>query len=638
MRVRLVTGVAAVLATVGVWAQVPPVPKPAQPQAPAPQIPGQTRDAQAQSQAPQTAVIMGTVLIGGTGQPADGVRLTLNGNELRATRSAISDDSGKFAFLALPAGTYTLRATKTGYVSASYGQKQPGRPGTSIVLAVGQQLKDISLEVPKGGVVSGTVFDEKNRPAVSVPVRLMQWTWQSGERVMTSVGSGTTDDRGVYRIFGLAPGDYVVNATPRNTSSTMFTAEDIQGLARMEELYAKGLVAATELKLELARDMAAPNATNEAVSGYATIFYPGTPQAGNATPVKVGVSQEQLGIDFQLQRVSLSKVTGTVMAPAGVNTQSVQVRLVEIGANIPGMQQFSARPNQQGTFTFNAIPPGQYQLLATVTVAPTRQGQMVAPGAPATPMPPMPPMEMDGNNNGMSRRLWAVQDITVDGNFAPNVSLSLQEGMTITGSVSFDGAAAQPQLNRMRVTLGPLGQSMQQSGISTFTGTVDANGRFTFLGVSPGQYRIRATGAAGWTLKGVMADGKDTLDFPLEVKPGENISNVNVEFTDKFTDLKGTIQSQTGQPTSEFTVIIFSSDQRYWVANGRRVRSARPSTDGKFSFSGLPAGDYRIAAVTDVEPGGWTDPAFLQQLMNASLSVRLVEGTPVTQDIRVSGG
>jgi hypothetical protein len=457
MRVRLIAGVAAVFATAGVWAQVPPVPKPAQPQAPAPQIPGQTRDAQAQSQAPQTAVIMGTVLIGGTGQPADGVRLTLNGIELRGTRSAISDDNGKFAFLALPAGTYTLRATKLGYVSASYGQKQPGRPGTSIVLAVGQQLKDITLEVPKGGVVSGTVYDEKNRPAVTVPVRLLQWTWQSGERVMTQVGSGTTDDRGIYRIFGLAPGDYVVNATPRNTSSTMFTAEDVQSMAKMEELMAKGLMSADSLKIDFARDLAMPNATNDPVSGYATMYYPGTPQPGNATAVKVGVSQEQLGIDFQLQRVSLSKVTGTVIAPTGVNTQNVQVRLVETGAMIPGMQQFTSRPNPQGIFTFSAVPPGQYQLMATVTVAPARQAAQDpwtdANGKPLAPAMPAQPMQIDGNSNGMGRRLWAVQDLTVDGNFTPNVSLTLQEGMTITGSVSFDGAAAQPQLNRMRVTL-----------------------------------------------------------------------------------------------------------------------------------------------------------------------------------------
>src|SRR5688572_6033092 len=179
---------------------------------------------------------------------------------------------------------------------------------------------------------------------------------------------------------------------------------------------------------------------------------------------------------------------------------------------------------------------------------------------------------------------------------------------------------------------------MQQAGVNTATATADASGRFTFVGVSPGQYRVRASGGTGYQIKSVMADGKDTLDFPLEVKPGENVTNVNVEFTDKLTDLKGTLQSQLGQPTAELTVIVFPSDSRYWVPLGRRVRSARPSTDGKFAFGGLPAGDYRIAAVTDVEPGAWNDPAFLQQLMTASLSVRLVEGQPVVQDIRVSGG
>jgi hypothetical protein len=311
--VRLAAGVAAMMASAAVWAQVPPVPSP-----PPPAPPGQARDSQAQSQAPATAIIMGNVLISGTGQPADGVRLTLSGSELRGSRSSLSDDSGNFVFLALPAGTYTLRATKLGYVSATYGQKQPGRPGTAIVLAVGQQLKGVSLELPRGGVVSGTVYDDKNRPAVSVPVRLLQWTWNQGERALTSAGSGTTDDRGIYRIFGLAPGDYVVTATPRNTSSTIFTNEDIQGLARMEELLARGLATSADMnRLVLERDFAAqPNSVNnEPVSGYSAVYYPGTPQAGNAQTVKVGISQEQLGIDFQLQRVPLSRVTGTVMVP-----------------------------------------------------------------------------------------------------------------------------------------------------------------------------------------------------------------------------------------------------------------------------------------------------------------------------------
>ncbi len=637
MRVRLMAGVAIlVAASAGVWAQVPPVPKPAQP-APA-QLPGQARDSQPQSQGPATAFIMGAVVVNGTGQPADGVRLTLSGNELRGSRSAISDDNGNFAFLALPAGTYTLRATKNGYVSGTFGQKQPGRPGTAIVLSEGQQLKSVSLEVARGGVVSGTIYDEKNRPAIRVNVRVMQWSWQAGERMLASTGNGTTDDRGVYRVFGLAPGEYVVNAVPPNNSGNMFTSEDLQSLARMEELMTRGLASSSDMtKLMTERDFAAqPNSVNsEPVSGYAAVYYPGTPQAGNAQAVKIGISQEQLGIDFQLQRVPLSRVTGSLVVPNGLSPQNVQVRLVDIGSQVPGTQQFSARPNAQGMFTFNAVPPGQYQLSATAAIPVARPAP--PPGASPEVLQMKVEMDMSGGSGG-GRRMWAMQDVSVDGAYTPNVALTLQEGMTITGGMSFDGTAAPAQMNRVRLTLAPLGQAMQSSGIATVNASADANGRFTFIGVSPGQYRIRASGAAGWTVKGVMADGKDTLDFPLEVKPGENIANVNVEFTDKFTDLKGTLQSPTGQPTADFTVIVFPTDQRLWVPLGRRIRSARPSTDGKFAFSGLPPGDYRIAAVTDVEPGAWNDPALLQQLLSASLAVRLVEGQPVVQDIRVSGG
>lgn len=593
---------AAALASAGVWAQAV--------------MPQQGRDRQAQTPAPATAFIMGTVVIAGTGQPADGVRLTLSGNELRGTRSALTDDSGNFAFLALPPGTYTLRATKTGYVSGTFGQRQPGRPGTPIVLAAGQQLKNVSLEVARGGVIAGTLYNEKNRPAVSIAVRVLQWNWQSGQRVLTSAGTATSDDRGMYRVFGLAPGEYLVNANPKNNS---------------------GLASADLAAIE--RTITVPTAQDDAVSGYAAVYYPGTPLPGAAQTVKVGVSQEQLGIDFQLRRVPLSRVTGTVMVPSGVTASNVQIRLVDASSPVPGLRQFSARPGPQGAFTFTSVPPGQYRVTASVTM-PVSRPQM-PPGVTMDPAQLQREMEVQMASSGGGRRLWASADATVDGGYTPNVSLSLQEGMTITGSLSFNGPAPVPaQLTRVRLTLAPHGQAMSLSGVSTVavTANADANGRFTFVGVSPGQYRVRASGAAGWTVKSVMADGRDTLDFWLEVTPGGNVSNVVVEFGDRTTELRGTLQSQAGQPTAEYTVIVFPSDNRYWVPLARRVRSARPSTDGQFSFSGLPPGDYRLAAVTDVEPGAWYDPALLQQLQPVSVAVRLVDGQPVVQDLRVSGG
>ena len=66
-----------------------------------------------------------------------------------------------------------------------------------------------------------------------------------------------------------------------------------------------------------------------------------------------------------------------------------------------------------------------------------------------------------------------------------------------------------------------------------------------------------------------------------------------------------------GKPTADYTIVIFPSDNSFWLPQARRIQSARPGTDGKFTFRDMPPGDYRMTAVTDVEPGEWFDPEFL---------------------------
>jgi hypothetical protein len=188
----------------------------------------------------------------------------------------------------------------------------------------------------------------------------------------------------------------------------------------------------------------------------------------------------------------------------------------------------------------------------------------------------------------------------------------------------------------------------------------DAGGRFTIAGVSPGRYTLSATVLApgqttpdgglgrggrgaqatnsGWTLKSAVVDGLDILDFPVDVGPNQNLSNVLVTFTNRTQELSGTIQDAAGRPTSDFTIIVFATDNRYWLPQSRRIASARPGTDGRFLVRGLPAGDYRLTAVTDVEPGEWYDPAFLSQVGASSIPVSLVEGDRKVQDIRLAGG
>jgi hypothetical protein len=244
--------------------------------------------------------------------------------------------------------------------------------------------------------------------------------------------------------------------------------------------------------------------------------------------------------------------------------------------------------------------------------------------------------------------------------------------MTVAGRVVFESSttatAQAPDPTRVRVNLTTRGQQMFEIGGGPAAAQVDASGRFSIVGVAPGRYTIsagavgaaRGAGPAGaiagapaggrggaaapgqtagsWQLKSAVADGRDLLDFPVDLGPNQSLSNVTLTFTTATQELSGTIQDVAGRPTADFTIIVFPPEQRYWMPQARRIASTRPGTDGRFVFRGLPAGDYRLTAVTDVEPGEWYDPAFLTQLAAVSLPVTIGDGEKKVQDIRVAGG
>jgi hypothetical protein len=87
----------------------------------------------------------------------------------------------------------------------------------------------------------------------------------------------------------------------------------------------------------------------------------------------------------------------------------------------------------------------------------------------------------------------------------------------------------------------------------------------------------------GWTLKSVMAGGRDVADTGLDVK--DNVSNVTVTFTDRPSELAGTVLDQAGRVTPEFPIVVFSTDKTYWLSGSRRVKQARPASDGTFKVT-----------------------------------------------------
>jgi uncharacterized protein (DUF2141 family) len=216
LRLGLTAGAVALAGTFVLGQQGPP---PQQGQGQQGQQGAQGRGRDASMQAPVgTGAITGFVLSEGTGTPVRRARVNLSGAALRGGRTAMTTDDGRFSFAGLPAGRYTMTASKAGFVDIAYGAKRAGRPGTPIELADAQKIEKAVINLPKGGVVTGIVIDDNGEPSPNTTVRAYRFVMRTGERTLQQTGTDTTDDRGMYRIFGLQPGDYVVSAVPRNQS------------------------------------------------------------------------------------------------------------------------------------------------------------------------------------------------------------------------------------------------------------------------------------------------------------------------------------------------------------------------------------------------------------------------------------
>jgi protocatechuate 3,4-dioxygenase beta subunit len=593
-------------------------------------------------------VISGAVVVSSSGQPARRARVVLSGSsEVGGGRTTSTDDMGRFTFTALPEGRYNLSASKPGHIGGSYGQRQPGRPGTPIQLADGQRLQ-VQLQIARGGVITGTVLDEHGEGIPGTPVRALRYVMQSGTRTLQTAGAGQTDDRGVYRIFGLQAGEYVVFATPRNNnrqdSETARLAE-LQALMQQSEALAR--VDATRAqavsgRISQLRASAPADQPDDGASGYAPVYYPGTTSPSSAATITVAPGEEKGSIDFQYQVVSVARVEGTVTSSTAQLPSNVQVSLVNSGFAAPGISPGSVRADSQGSFRIANVPPGQYTIVARATVPGAGRESREGRG----PLPFGRGEQIDGRGRGMAAgpeatRLWATSEITVDGR-NQTVALTLQPGMSVSGRITFEGTSVPPpsDLTRIRVTLTPvMTAGMPNELSSTAGGRVDADGRFTIASVVPGRYRLSGGGATqGWSLGSSIIEGQDSLDFPIEVRPGQNITGAVMTFVDRQSELTGTIVNDRSQPVPDYSLIVYPSEQRFWTPQSRRIQSTRPATDGRYAFRNLPAGDYRLVPVYDPEPGSWFDPAFLQQLDSAAVRVSIGDGERKEQNLRVPSG
>lgn len=556
-----------------------------------------TRDTPAQQRdqtPPPAGLIAGRVLAADNGRPVKRARVFVTAAELPSGKGVLTDDNGVFELAELPAGRYTMTVSKSGFISLSYGQRRPLQAGTPLQLAEDQQIKGIDFRLPRGSVVSGHVYDESGDPIAGALVRVMRYQYMQGDRRLVPAGTAQTDDRGQYRVWGLMPGEYYVNAQVRLMGGGPGGGRGGVGPAIAGAL---GRMGAGNVASLLAQD-------DEDQKAYAPTYYPGVTSVNEARPINLGLSEESLDNNFNLRLVRVARISGQVKNPDGSPTSNGNVNLVadtaaggrgQLGTNYGG------RIQRDGRFAIANVPPGRYMLRARGDDADVAQ--------------------------------FAVQPLTVGEMDVPDVTIILAAAASISGTVSFPATQSPiPDPGQIRIaapSTEPVigGQSQAR---------VDKDGTFTIDGLAAGPHLVRPNGQLrGWALKSVTIEGRDVTDTPIELRSGQKLTNVSIAFTDKINEINGTLTTNQGAPVTEYTVLAFSTDPTFWKAQSRHIMTARPDQTGKFRIRGLPEGSYYVTTVDPAEQGEWFESAYLDEHRLGAARVTLGEGEATTQDFEL---
>jgi len=480
------------------------------------------------------AIIRGTVVENQTGHPLARTTVTVapvgGGSGAQSVRS---NSYGIFEIQGLAAGTYLISAARLAFAPVQYGQKRWYSSGMPITLAA-DDAAQLTIRLPRFGAISGTVLDEND---VGLPDQ--QVAVYTNTRPPVLLARARTDDRGMYRLFGLRPGSYLVRSLAK---------------AYDEETYLP-------------------------------TFYRDVTTVEQARAIEVTLDEQVDRIEFHAATGRLHSVTGRVYA-SGFGVTAVTL------ASDTGTE--TANLDSNGSFSFNPMAPGQYELLA-VGPAPGRPGQMAT-----------------------------YQMLTVDRDMTVNLSLSFSP----TVQFVFEDAKGQPidprQLKVMARRKDIAGDLQTQALQVVFddrpqspararrAGTPDEPGTDPLRPVSgkvsllPGRWDVALAANATYCVVGFTAPQSDLgnqgrTDGWNEILLAPGSSNV-VKFvlTSQPATLSGTVKTSTGDIVAGVPVFVepYDLDPRKRLAP---IRMTRSNAQGQYSIGGLAPGGYRLLASFDYQ-------------------------------------
>lgn len=504
-----------------------------------------------------TSVIRGKVVAADTGRPVRRVQVALSSPDLSESRSMSTTAQGLFEFKDLPAGRYTIGATRPGYVRLQYGQRRPGEPGRPVQIADGQRLDNIDFALPRSGWISGRVVDEVGDPLAQVTIYPAQWRYFRGKRRLVPVSSGgtgfnQTDDTGLFRITGLEPGDYYVLAFTRTT----WTVDE-----RPDERI-----------------------------GYLPTYSGGTANPAEAMRIKVGMGQDAPAGDITMVPGRLASISGTATYSSGAPMAGESINMTQDFSGPSWSSSFGmpgTKVNADGTFLIKNVPPGDLRL------------SVRGPG------------DKDHPAEGVT------MTVPVAGEDVSGVTLIGSSGGSLSGRIVSDTGAAipLPEQSRIRVSARPVDptSTYQAFGGNQDNGRVKDDWTFEVDNVFGLNRLALSPLPTGWAIRSIDHGGKDYADTPIDVRGGARVDDITIVLSRTLPRVQGSLLDDKGQQV-EGTVLLFPEDPSRWSEDSRLVRTARPDNKGAFEFRNVIPGTYLAVALDYVRDGEWADPEFLQNL------------------------
>lgn len=599
-----------------------------------------------------TGVIYGIVTEADSSRPVAGAIVTVNLPGAQPLR-VMADPQGRFGFRQMPAGAFSITATRPGWVDGAFGRTRPGGPALPLMVTDGERVSNVSVPMWRYATIAGTVMDESGDTLVNAPVRVLKRLTVGGKATLKEVQQDTTDDRGAYRISQLEPGEYVVVVPMQQPSQEVPMAVAPAGAAIRDVMVTRSVAVSAGGgggNMMFIADSAMGNGPAAGVGedgrplAFATMFYPNAPVSSRAQAITVASGEEHGSVDFQLRAVTTSRVSGIATGPDGpVGNLQLAMVPVEAEDTVTSIEVLNGFTDESGRFTIEGVPPGTYTLRATrsprmmmggpmVETMITQGGQvmvtrtMSASGAP----PPLP----------TESTLWAEMTVAVGAKDLTNLSVGLRPGIKMTGLVQFNGTAERPASDKLSGSIGVvLEPADPRPGVSNVSGRVESSGQFATQGVPPGKYFVRVkAGIPNWSVQSVMANGRDASVVPVDLESSD-LGGVTINFTDHPTELSGQVTADGPGALEAATVLVFPAEPTAWVGYGsqsRRFSNTRADKQGAFKITGLPAGDYLAIAIPDKMANDWQNPKFLEALAGEAARVRVRDNEKVTASLRVA--